>query len=135
MNNAEPAGSDRSDAATVYYDGSCPICRAEIGFMDRRDRDGRLAFVDVSDPATAVPSDLERDAAMRRFHVRGTDGVLRSGAAGFASMWGEVPLLRPLARVARVPGVLPILERLYGGFLRVRPRLQPLFRWIERRRA
>ena len=103
--------------------------------MERRDRDGRLAFVDVSDPGTEAPADLDRDAAMARFHVRGPDGTLRDGAAAFASMWREVPLLRPLARLSAVPGALPAMERLYRGFLRVRPRLQPLFAWIERRRA
>lgn len=119
---------------TVYFDGSCPICRAEIGFMERRDRDERLAFVDVTDSATPLPASLDRERAMRRFHVRGADGELRDGAAAFASMWREVPLFRPLARLADLPGMTLVLDRLYAGFLRVRPRLRPLFARLERTR-
>ena len=117
-----------SDAATVYYDGECPICRVEIGAMRRLDRNGRVRFHDIAaDPALA-PSEVGHEAAMRRFHVRTGDGTLRDGAAGFAALWEELPLLRPLARFARVPGVLPVLERLYRGFLRVRPGMQRLAR-------
>ena len=118
---------------TVYYDGSCPICRTEIDFMRRRDREGRVDFADIAADPGALPEGVPIEKAMARFHVRGPDGNMRDGAAGFAAMWNELPLMRPLARLARVPGVLPVLERLYRGFLRVRPRLQPLASWWERR--
>ena len=119
---------------TVYYDGSCPICRTEIDFMRRRDRDGRVEFADIAADPAVLPAELTSERAMARFHVRGADGSIRSGADGFAAMWSELPALRPLARVARLPGVLPVLELLYRAFLVVRPRLQPLALAWERRR-
>ena len=137
MNENRPSDDGavaRTDRTTVFFDGSCPICRAEIGFMERRDRDGRLSFADVADPSTPLPPGLDRDSAMRRFHVRGADGEMRDGAAAFAAMWREVPLFRPLGRLASLPGMVPLLDRLYSGFLRVRPRLQPLFARLERGR-
>ena len=130
--NGSAEGEGRT---TVYYDGSCPICRVEIAFMNRRDRDGRIGFVDVASDAVVLPADLDRNAAMRRFHVRERDGTLRDGAAAFAAMWGELPALRFLSRLAAVPGALPVLEWLYRRFLVVRPRLQTAARWLERRRA
>lgn len=51
-----------------------------------------------------------------------------SGAAAFAAMWRAIPLLRPLGLAARLPGVLALLEWLYGRFLGIRPRLQALWR-------
>lgn len=131
MSTPTPPPADRT---TVYYDGSCPLCRTEIDFMRRRDRDGRVEFADIAADPSVLPEGLAPDRAMARFHVRGPDGALHDGAAGFAAMWAELPALRPLARLARVPGVIWVLERLYRGFLRVRPRLQPLARrWEERR--
>ena len=124
-----------AERTTVYYDGSCPICRTEIAFMRRRDTGGRVEFADIAADPTVLPPELPADRAMARFHVRGADGTLREGAAGFAAMWAELPALRPLAWLARVPGVLPVLERLYRAFLRVRPRLQPLAERWERRRS
>ena len=54
-------------------------------------------------------------------------GVILSGAAAFSAMGRDVPVLRPLGLMARVPGVLRLLEWGYLHFLRVRPRLQ---RWL-----
>ena len=37
--------------STVYFDGSCPLCQAEIGYYRRKDQAGALCFVDVSETA------------------------------------------------------------------------------------
>jgi hypothetical protein len=34
-------------APTIYFDGSCPLCRAEIGVYSRNDSDGALSFAAV----------------------------------------------------------------------------------------
>jgi hypothetical protein len=39
-------------------------------------------------------------------------------------MWRAIPLLRPLGVLAKSRPILWVLERLYLGFLRIRPRLQ-----------
>ena len=39
----------------VYFDGSCPLCRAEIGMYSRHDSDGALCFVDISARSASVP--------------------------------------------------------------------------------
>jgi predicted DCC family thiol-disulfide oxidoreductase YuxK len=113
---------------TVYYDGSCPLCRREIALY--RDCRGAqtIAFVDVSEPGVVPGPDLDRDAALARFHVRDGDGRLRSGAAGFAALWERLPAWRFLARLAAVPFVLPAMEAFYRLFLRVRPFMAARFR-------
>ena len=31
--------------STVYFDGSCPLCQAEIGYYRRKDQAGAFCFV------------------------------------------------------------------------------------------
>ncbi|WP_372422568.1 thiol-disulfide oxidoreductase DCC family protein [Salinarimonas chemoclinalis] len=115
---------------TVYYDGACPLCRAEIGHYSRCRGAERVAFVDVSDVAADPGPDLPREAALARFHVRDARGGLVSGAAGFARLWRVLPAWRPAAAIARLPGVRTLLELAYRGFLPLRPHLA---RMLERR--
>ena len=79
------------ETLTVYYDGACPLCRAEIGHYRRCRGAERIAFVDVAPDGAPLGPDLDRAAARARFHVRDADGRLRSGAAGFARLWSALP--------------------------------------------
>lgn len=99
--------------------------------MRRLDRHGRIRFIDLRG-AESCP--VDRGAMLARIHAL-EDGQLRSGAAAFAAMWRQIPLLRPLGLAARNPRVLALLERAYLAFLRVRPRLQDFVRRLEGRRT
>jgi predicted DCC family thiol-disulfide oxidoreductase YuxK len=110
---------------TVWYDSGCPLCTREIALMRRLDRRGAIQFVDACDPAADCP--LDRAEILARFHAR-EGGRLLSGAAAFAAMWRAIPLLRPLGLLAGLPGLRGGFELGYRGFLRLRPRLQRLFR-------
>lgn len=116
--------SAASKPVTVWYDGACPLCQREIALMRRLDRRGRIDFVDVTSETTVCP--LDRERLLARFHAS-EDGRELEGAEAFAAMWRAIPVLRPLGLVARFRPVLWLLERMYGVFLRVRPRLQRLF--------
>lgn len=99
--------------------------------MNRLDRRGSVDFVDaVATPADACPAD--RSTLLARFHVL-EDGRLLSGAAAFAAMWRAVPILRPLGLLAKNRILLAMLEKLYAGFLIIRPQLQGLAYRLERR--
>ena len=117
---------------TVFYDGSCPLCTAEIGLYRAQDEAGVLTLVDVSRDAD-LPPGLTKGAAMARFHVMTPGGSLVSGAAAFVAVWRGLPGWRWLARVADLPGVLWVLERAYRGFLPVRPLLSRAFGRIRGR--
>ncbi|UVO51284.1 DUF393 domain-containing protein [Sphingomonas sp. SUN019] len=107
----------------VWHDGGCSLCRREIALMRRLDIRGAIRFVDVADAAATCP--IDRRQLLARFHAS-EDGVLLSGAAAFAAMWRAIPVLRPLGLLARSRLVLALIERLYLGFLRVRPGLKRL---------
>ncbi|MGB1022597.1 MAG: thiol-disulfide oxidoreductase DCC family protein, partial [Synechococcus sp.] len=40
---ASPSAPD----LTLLFDGGCPLCVREVRFLQRRDRQARLAFVDI----------------------------------------------------------------------------------------
>lgn len=124
---------------TVYFDGSCPLCRAEIGHYQRQCGAEQIDFVDVSDAGVPLAAELDRRAAMARFHVRESDGRLYSGADAFRRIWERLPSWRWAAAVARVPGVTPVLELAYRGFLPIRPGLSRaagrIQRWRQGRAA
>ena len=110
----------------VYYDGACPLCRAEIATYQRAAGGDGLHWVDAHGCGVVeLGAGLERPAALARLHVRRADGTLLQGAAAFAEVWSALPGWRWLARVARLPGVLPLLELGYTGFLRLRPLWRP----------
>lgn len=112
--------------ACVYYDGGCPLCRAEIATYQQTEGGQSLRWVDANGCAAAdLGSDLDRPAALARLHVRRADGTLLQGAAAFVEIWSALPRWAPLARVARLPGALPLLELGYRVFLRVRPLWRP----------
>ncbi|MEM8660514.1 MAG: DUF393 domain-containing protein [Pseudomonadota bacterium] len=111
---------------TVYFDGSCPLCSAEISHYAAKDKEQRLCFLDVSQQGVNPGADLSSETAMQRFHVRLPDGTLKSGASGFVVLWEELPGWRWLAKIARLPSVTPLLELFYRCFLPVRPMLSRL---------
>jgi predicted DCC family thiol-disulfide oxidoreductase YuxK len=114
---------------TVLYDGACPLCRREISVyrnLQPLRSDAPVCFADVSDAAVSLPPGTTREQLLARFHVKGRDGVLLSGAQAFLALWSALPGWRWLAFAGRIPGASWLMERMYRLFLRLRPVLQ---RW------
>ena len=106
---------------TVYYDGNCPICSREIAAYRRSGGSEAIAWIDASDcEESALGGDLDRASALQRFHVRGPDGTLISGAAAFVEIWKRLPAFARLASLCSGSRAIAILEFLYVGFLRLR---------------
>jgi predicted DCC family thiol-disulfide oxidoreductase YuxK len=112
---------------TIYYDGSCPLCRREIALYRRLPGAERLDWADVSAGAT-LGEGLSCEAAMRRFHVRDDSGLLLSGGAAFARLWRALPGWRVLGWCFAWPPMSWGLELSYRAFLPLRPKLQRLAR-------
>jgi predicted DCC family thiol-disulfide oxidoreductase YuxK len=110
----------------VFYDGGCPLCRKEISVYQQADRQDRIDWFDVSNPAADLP--LPQSTLLARFHVQKPDGALVSGARAFIEVWLRLPGWRWLGFIARLPGVPGLLEVGYLFFLKLRPRLQ---RWLR----
>ena len=132
MNQSRLKGKD-NPRVTVWFDGDCPLCRAEIALYQRLDQKaGRIAFVDLTGDGTCP---LSRADMLARFHAQEAGGPLISGAKAFAVMWKQVTPFQPLGYLAQLPLILPFLDWLYGQFLKVRPRLQTLMVHREKRQG
>ena len=114
------ATADRRAAATVWYDGACPVCRREIGwYRAMRGADG-VAWIDVSAPDAALPGGLDREALLRRFTVRRRDGTLVTGAEAFSALWRALGPTRALGRLTDRQPFRWLGEIAYRAFLRLR---------------
>ncbi len=109
---------------TVLYDGACPLCRREIALYRDLPALQAVQYVDVHAAASPLPPGTTRAQLLARFHVQQADGRLVDGARGFVALWAVLPGWRWLARVAQLPGVLPMMELSYRAFLRLRPGMQ-----------
>lgn len=112
---------------TVYFDGSCPLCRREIAIYRRLPEALAIAWIDVS-AAQDLGGALSCEAAMARFHVRDSQGRLFSGAAAFSRMWRMFPGWRWLGWLSAWPPLSWLFELAYRLFLPLRPSLQRLLR-------
>lgn len=112
---------------TVYYDGACPLCRREISFY--RDLKGAdtIDWVNVANCNDEnIPANVSRAQLLGRFHIQMPDQSVKSGAAAFVEIWKKLPAFQPFARLAQLPGAMPVLEFGYTIFLKFRPTIQKL---------
>jgi predicted DCC family thiol-disulfide oxidoreductase YuxK len=89
--------------STVYFDGSCPLCRAEIEYYRPEDQADALCFVHISAGRAVTPEGITRQQATERFHVRAGDGRVLSGALAAVEL-GYLMFLP----------VRPFISRLFG---------------------
>ena len=107
----------KSYALTVFYDGGCPLCRREIDHYRKLKAKSAIQWIDVTDPdARLADFGLEREAAMRRFHVLDAAGHFHVGAHGFVRLWADLPYYRYLSTLVRGLSVVPLLDRVYVRF-------------------
>jgi predicted DCC family thiol-disulfide oxidoreductase YuxK len=119
--DVNPPAPGCGPAATVFFDGACPLCRKEIAHYRRLPGADRLSWIDISEAEAALqPYGLSRDAAMARLHVLDAAGNWQTGAWGFAELWSHLPAYSWLAAILRRTRILPLLDRGYAYFARRR---------------
>lgn len=124
MPSTSPENARPGRGLTVLYDGACPLCSREIDWYRRQRAHEAICWVDVARcEDAALPRGIDRAAALRRFHVLEADGRPVTGAAAFLRLWSAYPRLACYVELARLPGLLPLMERAYRLFLRLRPLL------------
>jgi len=96
---------------TMYYDGLCPLCQAEILFLSGRNQAGLLSFVDVNSTEYIAESvGVSCQQALDSMYAQYDDGVLINGIDVFTAAYERANL--------------PVLAWLFS-----RPSLRPMLSW------
>lgn len=78
---------------TLFYDGACPLCQAEILFLSGRNQAGLLDFIDInSDFYDPLATGVSCEQALAAMYGQYADGVLISGAAVFPEAYRRANL-------------------------------------------
>ncbi|WP_229262088.1 thiol-disulfide oxidoreductase DCC family protein [Duganella guangzhouensis] len=113
-------------ALTLYYDGSCSICRAQVDRLRGWDKTARLAFIDIAAPEFS-PQSLGVGMAALNAEIHGVDAagkllvgldVLIAAYTAVGRGWRVAPL--------RVRALRPVYAALYRSLARNRYRLSAL---------
>lgn len=113
-----------SHSLEVYYDGSCPLCRAEIDAIRAVETSaGELAFTDCAaagfDAAPLAMHGIGKADLMRELHARDADGNWHRGVDAFAQMYYRAGLPQ-IARFWAHPLSRVVMKRLYPWIARNR---------------
>jgi len=104
----------------VFYDGDCPLCRREIGVLQRLDRAHSIRFTDIAaqgfDAAALGKTHAE---LMARIQGRTADGTWVEGVDVFRQLYAAVGF-KHLVALSRWPGVRNALDAGYTWFARNR---------------
>lgn len=124
---------------TLYYDGHCSLCLAEIRFLEQRNQAGLLSFVDVCAPdfSSAEVGASSCQILLDNMHAKLADGTVLVGAEVFAAAYARVQLPR-MAWLFSRPLLMPIWRLGYRLFARHRERISrligpALLAWVTRR--
>jgi predicted DCC family thiol-disulfide oxidoreductase YuxK len=105
---------------TLYYDGQCPLCVAEVEFLQSRVSQGQLTFVDVTQTGfEAAGHNISCEAAMAQIHGRTADGEVLVGVPVFARAY-QLANLPVLAWLLSRRWLMPLLQPAYVLFAKHR---------------
>ena len=116
-------------ALTVFFDGSCPLCKREIAFYQNQPGAEQITWLNVADNNpdsidSQLPEHLSRDQLMARFHVQDYRGNVFSGGDAFVKVWALLPRFKFLAVIFALPVFRQCFNWGYDLLLRFRPAMQ-----------
>lgn len=108
----------------IFFDGSCSVCAAEMDVYRRKEKSGRLLFVDISAPGfDPSPYGIPLDAFLYEMHAIDREGRVYRGVEAFRSIWLAFPATtryRLLSGLVSLPGVNALARLAYRCFARIR---------------
>ena len=112
---------------TLFYDGACPLCQAEILFLSRRNQANLLDFVDIiSAQFEPQKIGISCEAALAAMYGQFADGKLIQGVAVFPEAYRRANL-PCLAWFFSRESLQPILKLGYLFFAKNRHVISSLF--------
>ncbi|WP_298819719.1 thiol-disulfide oxidoreductase DCC family protein [Chloroflexus sp.] len=99
---------------TMLYDGNCRICCQQAQMVSEWDEHHRIELLDANSPAARERfPQISHAEAMEQLHVIGPDGTIYRGAAAARELLLQLPALRGVGELLRLPGALTLAQPLY----------------------
>tara|TARA_B100000579_G_C22701778_1_gene790128 strand:- start:232 stop:633 length:402 start_codon:yes stop_codon:yes gene_type:complete len=100
----------------IFFDGGCPLCQREIDFLQSRNKEEKLKFIDInsSDLSFETEFGITYKEAMERIHALKSDGSIIKDIKVFQEAYNLVGLGWVYA-----PTKLPIIDKLIEKIYRV----------------
>ena len=112
---------------TLYYDGRCPLCQAEINFLSKRNANGGLSFVDIhTEQFQPQALGVTCEQALAAMYGQLEDGTLVQGVAAFARAYQRANLPF-MAWFLSIGFLQPVLQWGYRWFARNRHTISKIF--------
>ena len=102
---------------TLFYDGACPLCQAEILFLSRRNQAGLLDFVDInSERFDAAKIGISCDQALAAMYGQHDNGLLIQGVAVFSEAYrrADLPFLAWIFSRKSLQAILQVAYRFFA---------------------
>jgi predicted DCC family thiol-disulfide oxidoreductase YuxK len=112
--------SEQIQKLTLFYDGACPLCQAEILFLSSRNQADLLGFIDInSDKYDALQVGVSCEEALAAMYGQYADGTLIQGASVFPEAYRRANL-PTLAWIFSRKTLQPVLQIAYRFFAKNR---------------
>jgi len=105
----------------LLYDGECPICKREICILQKKERQSKIKFVDISSKEFSPfeNNNIDYNTAMSQIHAIDGKGNLLVGIPAFAAVYARCQLL-VISTLLRIPFIKRVLKPLYTLFAKKR---------------
>lgn len=112
---------------TMFYDGLCPLCQAEIQFLSGRNNAGLLSFVDIHSEQYAPDKvGVSCKQALASMCAQYDDGELIQGVDVFSAAYSRANL-PTLAWIFSRPSLRPFWNLGYRFFAKYRHPISAMF--------
>ena len=112
---------------TLFYDGACPLCQAEILFLSGRNQADLLGFVDINSKAyDPLKVGVSCEEALAAMYGQYADGTLIHGVTVFPEAYRRADL-PTLAWIFSRKSMQPVLKMGYRFFAKNRHAISRVF--------
>ena len=112
---------------TLFYDGACPLCQAEILFLSGRNQADLLGFVDINSTAyDPLKVGVSCEEALAAMYGQYADGTLINGVTVFPEAYRRADL-PTLAWIFSRKSMQPVLKMGYRFFAKNRHAISRVF--------
>ena len=102
---------------TVFYDGKCSLCSKEIAYYKKIAPSDKFTWCDITvDSNSFTQRGFSLSSGLMFFHVEDDSGTMHTSLDAFIIVWKELRGWRYLAKIASLPVLKPLINRLYKIF-------------------